>query len=468
MKKTKTGIIMAIILALALLVTPLQTVFADEIHFTVEKDGFVYEAWADPDTNKLTSVFLKEYKGTAKEVELPKPQALVYNGKTYSPDGSEFMVGAPMTPATIFPLNQVTKVAIPNGYERIMDSAFINCTALTEIAIAGSVGYFGSDVFSGCVNLVTYYLETNATLSTGDSGNPRIAQSSDGTINPKQVTVYTKDANSNIISYVNKTNEGRKAGEPEILLQKVADPYSMSGVKPGSGIMPSGNTPGTQQKGKDGTALGEGASESVADSFLKKYSSEADPAGTVFAALQLKASKASKSSIKLNWKKAPGAVRFVIYGNKCGKANRYVKQGQTNATSITFKKVSGAKVKKGTYYKFIVVAYNSKGNVVSTSKTVHVATAGGKVGNAKALTVNAKKNKVNLKLKKTFKLKAKAKPASKKLKVKKHRAILFESSNSKVATVNKKGVIKAVGKGTCYVYAYAQNGVCKIIKVTVK
>ena len=66
------------------------------------------------------------------------------------------------------------------------------------------------------------------------------------------------------------------------------------------------------------------------------------------------------------------------------------------------------------------------------------------------------------------KLKAKAKPASKKLKVKKHRAILFESSNSKVATVNKKGVIKAVGKGTCYVYAYAQNGVCKIIKVTVK
>jgi uncharacterized protein YjdB len=52
--------------------------------------------------------------------------------------------------------------------------------------------------------------------------------------------------------------------------------------------------------------------------------------------------------------------------------------------------------------------------------------------------------------------------------MKKHRAIAFETSNPKVATVDKKGKIKAVGKGKCKIYAYAQNGVCKAISVTVK
>ena len=80
----------------------------------------------------------------------------------------------------------------------------------------------------------------------------------------------------------------------------------------------------------------------------------------------------------------------------------------------------------------------------------------------------AKKNKVTVKVKKTFKLAAKQTPASKKLKVKKHRAIVYETSNAKIATVSKKGVIKGVKKGKCKVYAYAQNGVCAVITVTVK
>ena len=108
------------------------------------------------------------------------------------------------------------------------------------------------------------------------------------------------------------------------------------------------------------------------------------------------------------------------------------------------------------------------GNVISTSKTIHAATIGGKVGNDKKVTTKAKKNKVSLKAGKTFKLKAKTKAASKKLKVKKHRAVAYESSDTSVATVSSKGVIKAVGKGTCEVYAYAQNGVSTKIKVTVK
>ena len=58
--------------------------------------------------------------------------------------------------------------------------------------------------------------------------------------------------------------------------------------------------------------------------------------------------------------------------------------------------------------------------------------------------------------------------ASKKLKLKTHRRVRYESSNSKIATVTSKGKIKGIKKGTCYIYAYAQNGVAKKIKVTVR
>jgi uncharacterized protein YjdB len=44
----------------------------------------------------------------------------------------------------------------------------------------------------------------------------------------------------------------------------------------------------------------------------------------------------------------------------------------------------------------------------------------------------------------------------------------YESTNPQIATVTAKGVIKGKKAGNCYVYAYAQNGVCRKIKVTVK
>ncbi len=53
-------------------------------------------------------------------------------------------------------------------------------------------------------------------------------------------------------------------------------------------------------------------------------------------------------------------------------------------------------------------------------------------------------------------------------KVSVHRKIRYECSDTKIAGVTSKGVIKAKKKGTCYVYVYAQNGVYKKIKVTVK
>ena len=67
---------------------------------------------------------------------------------------------------------------------------------------------------------------------------------------------------------------------------------------------------------------------------------------------------------------------------------------------------------------------------------------------------------------KTFTLKAAA--VSKGGKNKIHRKICFESSNTDIATVSSKGKIKAKKAGVCYIFAYAQDGTYKSIKVSVK
>lgn len=193
-----------------------------------------------------------------------------------------------------------------------------------------------------------------------------------------------------------------------------------------------------------------------------------DPSGAVFGLLQARAAKVTKTSIRIKWKKVAGARKYVIYGNKCGIHNKYKKMLSTTNLTMTFTKVAGQRVKKGTYYKFLVYAVDGKGKIISTSKTVHVATTGGKVGNDKAVRTAAKKKKVTIKKGKSFRLKAKPVPKSKKLKVQRHRKIAYETSNSKIATVSSKGVIKAKSKGICYVYAYTQNGIFAKVKVTVK
>ena len=100
------------------------------------------------------------------------------------------------------------------------------------------------------------------------------------------------------------------------------------------------------------------------------------------------------------------------------------------------------------------------------SKLIHVATKGRKVGNCKAINVN--KTKVKLSVGRSFKIKAKQIAESKKVKIKNHRKVSFESSNPEIATVSKSEKVVAVKKGKCVIYVYAQNGVYRKIKVTVK
>ena len=193
------------------------------------------------------------------------------------------------------------------------------------------------------------------------------------------------------------------------------------------------------------------------DGKAKALSENGDPAGSTFNILQVRGKKVKKTSIKIAWKAVPKATGYVVYGAPCG--SKYAKLKEVKATSFT---QSG--LKKGKYYKYFVAAHDKNGNILASSKTIHIATSGGKKGNTKSVKLN--KKKAALKKGKSVKLKATLKNG--KLKVSKHRKVAFESSNPKVATVSKSGKVKAVGKGTCYVYAYAQNGVFAKCRITVK
>lgn len=184
--------------------------------------------------------------------------------------------------------------------------------------------------------------------------------------------------------------------------------------------------------------------------------SDGDPENSTFGLLQAKIVKTTNTTIQVQWKKVKGATKYVVYGNKCGKKNKPKKLKTVTGTTYTQKKL-----KKGTYYKYLVVAV--KGNkAISTSKMIH-ATTNGKYGNAVKITVS--KTDVTVKKGKTYQIIAKVQNNKK---AKKHRDVAYESSNPKIAKVTAEGKIKGLKKGTCNIYAYAQNGLMKKIKVTVK
>jgi hypothetical protein len=185
--------------------------------------------------------------------------------------------------------------------------------------------------------------------------------------------------------------------------------------------------------------------------------------------------KAGKKSLTLGWNRIKNADGYDIFFARCNHSHKKIvckKVKNIKGNNIFTWKKSG--LKKGIAYKSYVKAYvykDGKKKYVYKSPIMHAYTGNGnkKFTNAKAVKV--KKTKVTLKKGKTFKIKAKVKKVrkAKKLMPKKHVAtVRYLSTNKKVATVSKSGKIKAAGKGTCIVYAYAHNGVCKKVKVTVK
>ena len=192
-----------------------------------------------------------------------------------------------------------------------------------------------------------------------------------------------------------------------------------------------------------------------------------------FGRLKVRSVNQTKTSITLEWSKLDGVDGYFVYGNRCNtktKTYRYQKLATiTNGRTWTHKNL-----KKGTFYKYIVKAYkivDGKKVVTDTSASIHVITQGGKYGIAKSVSVTKignKKNVSKITLKKGKTAQITAKEIKKDKKIRHHRNLCYESSDTVVATVTPEGLIQAVGKGTCTIWVYAQNGVYAALTVTVK
>lgn len=194
-----------------------------------------------------------------------------------------------------------------------------------------------------------------------------------------------------------------------------------------------------------------------------------------FGTLRARSEVQTVNSIVVKWNKVSQADGYLVYGSKCNtRDHKYTMKLLKTIPNNNTLNWTNTKLAKGTYYKYKVRAYklvNGKKVIIGTSVDVHAVTKGGKYGVAKRVelvSLGGKKNtnKLTLAAGKTAGIVAKEIKVEKPIRF--HRDLRYESSNKKVATVTKEGKITAVSKGTCYIYIYAQNGVYKTVKITVK
>ena len=177
-----------------------------------------------------------------------------------------------------------------------------------------------------------------------------------------------------------------------------------------------------------------------------------------FGTLKARSVKQTKTTVTLKWAKVSKADGYLIYGSKCNtKGKTYTKKLLKTIKGNGTLTWTQKKLEKATFYKYQVKAYklvDGKKVIIAQSVDVHTVTKGGKysvAGTVKVTKLAGKKvSGSSLKLivtkGRTAQIKATETPAEKNKTIKCHRALSYESSNSKVATVTKNGKIKAVGK----------------------
>ena len=307
--------------------------------------------------------------------------------------------------------------------------------------------------------------QTSDTPKTDDT---KAHQSGNTATNNSKTTETSKSddtkahPSTNTISSVNKL-ESAKAADPKISEESNAHassvkdddqkkeihqtdaPTAIAADQKGTDLPVTQNTskPLSKTKGKTVNTNGLSAIKKEVTSSQK-----ADLTHATYRVIMARQGKTTRQSSQLKWKKVKGAKQYLIFGSKVHKKYQYL--GMTKKASYTVKGL-----KKGTYYKYTVIAVNAKNKKLAVSKAVYIVT------NKKISKIQMIKT---LKVKKGKSVKVKA---SSKGNVKTYRKIQLESSSSKIARV--KGMkVKGLKKGKCILYAYAQNGSCVKIKVTVQ
>lgn len=183
--------------------------------------------------------------------------------------------------------------------------------------------------------------------------------------------------------------------------------------------------------------------------------------------LLLAKGKGGKNQISLSWTKWNGADGYEVYWSYRGKKENFQLLCETNAAMA---KAAHKKLNAKKQYTYFVAAFQKNGlakTYTALSPKLYVSQKSEKTTNVKSIRLN--KSKLTLKKGKTFQIKATLVKENKKKKLLKQVAeCRYLTSDKKIATVDKKGKIKAKKKGKCVIYAITNNGVSAQVKVTVK
>ena len=182
--------------------------------------------------------------------------------------------------------------------------------------------------------------------------------------------------------------------------------------------------------------------------------------------------KGKKLSVK--WGKVKGADGYDIYAGVCGKEMELVKTvSSSEKRNAVIKKIGGKKIKKKSEYKVQVRAYriiNGEKTYIADGLSLHAVGSSNR-SNTNVSRLKPAKNTYQIKKGKRIKLSVSAVKQNKKKKLldEGHCAYLrYWSEDKRIASVNARGYITGKRKGTCYIYAAAQNGVVTKVKIKVK
>ena len=207
----------------------------------------------------------------------------------------------------------------------------------------------------------------------------------------------------------------------------------------------------------------------------------AAPAATTISSAPLIAALRSggKQVVALTWDEVKGVDGYEVYFGT-GKASKGKKVCKKVATLTGSKKTTWKKIKlkKNKLYIAYVKAYvmkNGAKSYVKESPEVYAYTGNkskakkGQKAYTNPKKLNIKTSKITVAKGKTKKIKATItkQGKGKLLSLKKAKKFRYISGDSKIATVDKNGTVKGVGKGTCKIYVYTINGISSTVSVTV-
>ena len=173
--------------------------------------------------------------------------------------------------------------------------------------------------------------------------------------------------------------------------------------------------------------------------------------------------------IKISWDKTEGVAKYEAYVTYCGKKYPKKPTKSTTSNSVTIKKIKDKKIDFTKNFKLYVAAYDGNGNIIGKSVNAHFAGKDSKeYKNPKDIKLKTKS--ITIAKGQTSKIKASVKMEKgkgKELSDNHAPKFRYKTTNTNVATVDKKGKVTGVNSGTCIIYVYAKNGRAKKVAVTV-